>query len=204
MIPSHRHSINLCGLRALYVELADASWLLGELGATTRSMVCCSRWTDIACSTACPRQKCIAVCSVLPDSSRGHSSQGPQPVLRLLQWWRRWGSTPQWAGLRALRLQRFERCAFRSNSLELAPCPCIALVLTARVPSTAAGFSFVITFEFGDRPRHYRWARDETRLACAARCLRWSLREYRTRDRSKLPRTQDPRQAAYGTRTASV
>ena len=136
------------------MELAGDSWQLGELGATMLSMMYCLRWSDNAFSTACLGQKCIAVCCVLLDSSRGDSCEGPQLVLRLFLWKRRWGSIPQWAGLRARRLRRFERCAHRLHSLELDPCPCIAHMLTARVPSSVPGSYLVMTFEYGDRARH--------------------------------------------------
>lgn len=103
-------------------------------------------------------------------SMTGDSSRGPQLVLRLFQWKRRWGSIPQWAGLRACRRRRFERCAFRSNSLELDPCPCIALVLTARVPSTAAGLFLVVSIEYGGHLGRSRCACAQTRAVWCGTC----------------------------------
>ena len=76
--------------------------------------------------------------------------RGPGPVSRLCYEQRRLGSTPRWVGLRAKRQPLVERCANRLQTLELAPCPCIALVPTACVPSTVAGFSLVVSFEYGD------------------------------------------------------
>ena len=171
------------------------SGLLGKLRATMPLMVYCLRWSDNAFSTACLGQMCIAVSRVLLDSSSGHSSHGPRPVSRLIHWMKRWGSTPQWASLRARRLRRFRRCAHRSNSLELAPFPCIAHMLTARVPSSVPGSYLVMTFEYGDRARHYRCARAQTSSAGAARGLRRSLRTLRARSKSGFACRQGPRES---------
>jgi hypothetical protein len=89
-------------------------------------------------------------------------------------------------------LRHFERCAYRLHTLELAPCPCIALVPTARVPCTVAGLSIVMAFEYGDRLRCSRSARAQTRSSCAARGLRRPLSASRTRDRSRSPRLRGP------------
>ena len=165
MILSHRHWIILCGLRAFRLELARVFWLPGELRATARSMMCRLCHSDRAFSTAWPGQNCIAVCRVLLDGSRGDSHCGPQLVLRLFQWKRRWGSIPQWAGLRARRHRRFERCACRLDTLEPAHCLSIALVLTACVPSTAPGLFLVMSFEYGGHLGRSRCARAQTRAA---------------------------------------
>ena len=66
---------------------------------------------------------------------------------------------------------------FPLERLELDPCPCIALVLTARVLSTVAGLSLVITFEYGDHPRRSRCALAQARsLLCGARSAAVALR----------------------------
>ena len=95
--------------------------------------------------------------------------------------------------------------ALRQVRLSLAeprtrPCPCIALVPTARVPSTASGFFLVVTFEYGDHPRWCRCARTQPRLEmCATRAAAVASRvnharavEIASQTRPLSGRTRDP------------
>ena len=166
--------------------------LCEHLRVAMRTMVCGTGCSSLAAWSPVAR-KALPHASGKPCSgTRSNLLSLPGPVSHLCYQQRWLGSTPRRVGLRATRRPIVERCANRLQRLELAPCPCIALVLTARVPSTVAGSSLVMTFEYGEHPRCVRWARDERRSACAPHGVRWSLSASRTRDRSRSPRRQGP------------
>ena len=146
------------------------------LGSASMYESRCARWNAARdahgspCGARSLGKRCLMPAASHAAARVATHYPGPGPVSRLCYQQRWLGSTPRWVGLRAKRQPLVERCANRLQRLELAPCPCIALVPTARVPSTVAGFSLVMSFEYSDHPRCSRCARARTRsMLCGTR-----------------------------------
>ena len=115
----------------MYLELAGDSGLYEHLGATMRSMVCCSWWSDDAFSTGAFGQVCIAVSRVL----LGRLSQGQDrcPSLQFHTGGRgvRLPPGPPFGARLFRALRDLYDLAGACSEARTAPCPSIAPALTA-------------------------------------------------------------------------